>query len=574
MHDLEDGVSDQVGAGSMRVDNIDGKTMSVARGRGAVSSVSRDATELAIDVLKDGGNAFDASFALAFALAVSHPQAGNLGGGGYLLFKEAHRDAPLLYNYRERSSSQARREAYLDDTGNPHPDLTSLGPAAVCVPGTVKAFFTLQKEYGVLKAEDLLNRLSDLARKGCRITEYQAQCLNRLRPKLEISPATREILVKEKGPFQQGDLIRNPDLGHTFEVLAAEGANSFYEGEIAEQIERNLSENGGFVGVKDLMKYEISAPDAVKTELGGYTVWTVAPEGGGSILIEIINILNHRDFLKTRPHTPDYYHYLAQAAKIAFVDRMDYMGEHGFEDNDTYAAIYSDKSNRQRFKLIDTERDIPTEEFLSKLNKIEIIGMLSGRVGGSETTHFSVVDTQGNAVSNSYTLNLRYGSKWTVEGTGILMNGSTDSFSFVPGKANYFGVIGNSANMFEPDKRPASNMAPVLVTRGRDVLLLIGSPGGPTIPTSIAGILFSVLVHGVDPVESIREGRIHHQAWPDILFREDYPPLVEKIDTLVEKGYTIKQRHEPIGDMHTVFADKNGYTAVSDYRRRGAAGSL
>jgi gamma-glutamyltranspeptidase/glutathione hydrolase len=558
----------------MQFDNSDGKTMSVARGRGAVSSVSMDATALAVDVLKDGGNAFDASFALAFALAVCHPQAGNLGGGGYLLFKEAQREAPVLYNYRERSSSQARREVYLDNTGNPDPDLTSLGPAAVCVPGTVKAFFSLQKEYGVLKAEDLLKNLSDLARKGCRITEYQAQCLNRLRPKLQISPGSRKILVKEKGTFQQGDLIRNTDLGRTFEVLAAEGANSFYKGEIAEQIERNLSDNGGFVCVEDLKKYEISTHAPVKTELGGYTVWTVAPEGGGSILIEIINILNQRDFLNIRPHTPDFYHYLAQAAKIAFIDRMDYMGEHAFEENDTYAAILSNKSNLHRFKLIDIERDIPTEEYLSKLNKNEIVGMLSRGVGGSETTHFSVVDTEGNAVSNSYTLNLRYGSKWTVEGTGILMNGSTDSFSFVPGKENYFGVIGNRANMFEPNKRPASNMAPVLVTRGRDVHMLIGSPGGPTIPTSIAGILFSVLIHDVDPVESIREGRIHHQAWPDTLFREDTTPLVEKIDTLAGKGYTIEQRHEPIGDMQTVYADKNGYTAVSDYRRQGTAGSL
>ena len=567
-------MSEQYGQYRMELDNTGGKSLSVARGRGAVSSVSQDATALAIDVLKDGGNAFDAAFVLAFALAVSHPQAGNLGGGGYLLFKESQSDVPVVYNYRERSSAQARYEKYLTDKGEADPALTSLGPPSVCVPGTVKAFFTLQKEYGALKAKDLLRTLADLARQGCRITGYQAQCLNRLRPSLNQSPGTRKILVKEKGPFQQGDLLQNPDLAHTFEVLAEDGSASFYRGEIAERIEQNLTTNGGFVSVEDLMKYDINICKPIATELNGYNIWTVPPEGGGSILIEIINILKHEGFFNIEPYTTDYYHYLAQAAKIAFVDRMDYMGDCSFGDNDTYAAISSDKSNLHRFNLIEADRDIPTDEYLLKLNKNETAAMLRGEGGSSNTTHFSIVDTQGNAVSNSYTLNLRYGSKWTVEGTGILMNGSTDCFSFIPGKPNYFGVIGNSANQFAPDKRPSSNMSPVLVTRGKDVHLLIGSPGGPTIPTSIAGVLFSVLAHGVNPGVSIGEGRIHHQAWPDTLFREDDKPLITKIDTLAAKGYTIEQRHEPIGDMHAVFRGHNGYTAISDYRREGAAGAL
>jgi gamma-glutamyltranspeptidase/glutathione hydrolase len=558
----------------MQFEEVNGRILSVAKGRGVVSSVSQDASVFAVDVLKDGGNAFDAAFALAFALAVCHPQAGNLGGGGYLLFKPARSSTPLMYNYRERSSLQANRESYLNDHGEPDPEKTSFGPQSVCVPGTVKAFFTLHKEFGSLDSKHMLNKLSDLARSGCRITEYQAQCLNRLRPKLIQSPGTRKILTKEEGKYTGGDLLYNPDLGDTFEILAAEGWRSFYGGEIAEKIEESVSGNGGFVRVEDLKQYEISMPDPITTELQGHTIFTVPPEGGGSILIEIINILNNEGFARLEPYTPQYYHYLAQAAKIAFIDRMDYMGEYAYRENEVYTSLTDTKTNLHRFNLIESNRDIPTPEYLKKLYKTATAKMLGGFEGGTDTTHFSIADTQGNAVSNSYTLNLRYGSKWTVDGTGILMNGTTDSFSFVPGKSNYFGVVGNHANTFEPDKRPASNMAPVLVMRGKDVHFLMGSPGGPTIPTSIAGVLFAVLLHGLDPRRCIAEGRIHHQAWPDTLFREDDPVLIEKINTLAEKGYHIEQRHEPIGDMHAVYQNGDAYTAVSDYRRQGAAASL
>jgi gamma-glutamyltranspeptidase/glutathione hydrolase len=566
-------LSEHDGTNQNRISHKEEDAVRVAKGKGAVSSVSRNATDLAIDVLADGGNAYDAAFVLAFALAIYHPQAGNLGGGGYLLFK-TESGSPLLYNYRERSSSHARLEHYLNSSGNADPDVTSLGPSSVCVPGTVQAFFILQKEYGKLRTRDLLNTLAKKAEEGCSITRYQAACLNRLRSKLTQSPGTRRILVKEQGQYEPGDIIQNPDLGHTLSILAAGGPDTFYQGEIAEQIEKSITENGGYLCVDDLKKYEISTPEPIQTELNGYTIWSVPPEGGGSILIEIINILKHEGFLAAKPYTPDYYHYLAQAAKIAFIDRMDYMGAYGFEDNATYRAMSHKNSNLRRFTLIDAERDIPTAEYLSKLNKNDTMKMFQGMHDNSNTTHFSIVDAQGNAVSNSYTLNLRYGSKWTVEGTGLLMNGSTDSFSFVPGKANYFGVVGNNANMFEPNKRPASNMAPVLVTKNNDPYLLIGSPGGPTIPTSIAGVLFAVLVHGMDPRRCIAEGRIHHQAWPDTLFREDDPSLINNLKSLAKKGYDIQQRHEPIGDMHVVLHDQEGSTAISDFRREGAAGAL
>jgi gamma-glutamyltranspeptidase/glutathione hydrolase len=565
---------DQYDQYRMKLDGVLRRPLSVARGGCAVASVSGEASKLAVDVLKDGGNAFDAAFMLALALSVCHPQAGNLGGGGYLIFKEAHSKAPLVYDYRERSSSHAKREYYLTKDGTANPELTAFGPSSVCVPGTVSAFYTLQRRYGVLNPKDLLVRLAALARRGCSITDYQAQCLNRLRPKLMYSPGSRKIYVKERGSFQQGEFLPNADLAKTFESLAREGEDSFYRGEIAERIERDLSAHGGYVTVGDLQSYTVREARPIASELNGFTIWTVPPEGGGAILIEIINILKREEFFNMHPSTVEFYHYLAQAAKLSFIDRMAYMGDCEYERIETYTSIFDQDNTQNHYSLIEADRDIPTEEYLTKLHHEGLLDAAEPRTGGLQTTHFSILDDRGNAVSNSYTLNLRYGSKWTVEGTGVLMNGSTDSFSFVPGKPNYFGMVGNRVNLFEPNKRPASNMAPVLVTKGRDVHLLIGTPGGPTIPTSLAAILFALLVHGISPEECIREGRIHHQAWPDVLFRENDGRLIQKEKDLAAKGYTIRQRNEPIGDMHGIFRDEHGYFAVSDYRRGGVALSI
>jgi gamma-glutamyltranspeptidase/glutathione hydrolase len=531
-----------------------------------------EATKLAVDVLRDGGNAFDAAFMLAFALAVCHPQAGNLGGGGYLVFKRESEGEPVVFNYREQSPVAATMQAFLSAEGEADPERTAFGPSSACVPGTVRAFFTLQARYGVLNPRNLLSALAELARNGCRMTSYQAQCLNRLAPKLSASPESRDIFVKEEGTFQAGDVLRNPHLGDTFETLAQEGAGAFYAGVIAERIEESLVSHGGFMTVDDLMRYEIRVVKPISTELGGYRIWTVPPEGGGALLLEILNILNRREFLDLEPYTPEFYHYLSQAAKITFIDRTMYMGDGNYENIAEYASIFDPGFMQNRFASIEKNRDIPTDEYVSKLYGRGFSGM-GTTSSGTQTTHFSITDSEGNAVSNSYTLNLRYGSKWSVERTGILMNGSVDSFAFVPGKPNYFGVMGNEMNLFAPNKRPASNMAPVMVTKNGKVHFLIGSPGGPTIPTSLAAILFSVLVHGIDPAQSIMEGRVHHQAWPDVLYRERDEATIPILAKLQLKGYNIEERKEPIGDMQAIIRGEENYVAISDFRREGGAAS-
>lgn len=540
--------------------------VSTAWGRGAVVSASAQSSALAVAVLQDGGNAFDAAFVLAFALAVDHPQAGNLGGGGYLLFREKGA-APKVFNYREQASWSAKREDFLLPDGSPDPERTAFGPASVCVPGTVKAFFELQARYGKLKTGDLLRSVARHAEEGAVVTQYEADCLNRLAPKLACSPEAKRIYVKD-APFQAGDRLRNPALARTLEVLAGEGEAAFYRGAIAEQLVSDLAANGGHLTAEDLAGYEVREVDPISVEVAGKRVWSVPPEGGGAMLLEILAILDRPAFRALPFDSSAYHHHWTQACKMAFIDRMDYLGDLPLEGNAVYRDLLTAAYAERLFDLIDGSKDTPTDQLAQRM------GATRGgdaKVSGRNTTHFAVIDAEGNAVSNSYTMNLRYGSKWAVAGAGFLLNGSLDSFSFVQGKENYFGVLGSGPNLFAPGKRPASNMAPVLVTSVHGVEMALGTPGGPTIPTTLAHILCATLIHGQAPEAVVRASRLHHQGWPDKLSHEpgfDRPELLEALATL---GHHVKDKQELIADVQGIFRDGDGFLGVSDYRREGKA---
>jgi gamma-glutamyltranspeptidase/glutathione hydrolase len=530
--------------------------VSTAWGKGAIASASRQASELAIQVLKDGGNAFDAAFATAFSLCIYHPQAGNLGGGGYLLF-QAKGARPKVFNYREQAPMGAPQAGFLRPDGSVDPDKTSFGPTSVCVPGTVKAFFELQRRHGKLKPGDLLLAVAQRARDGAIVTQYEADCLNRLGPKLAASPEARRLYVRAE-PFQAGDTLPNAALAETLTVLAREGEQAFYRGSIAEQLVTDLQAHGGFLAAEDLADYAIREADPISVEVAGRQVWTVPPEGGGAMLLEILSILDQEAFRHCDYGSPDYYHYLAQASKLAFIDRMDYLGD--IPPGSSYRQLLTRESADRRFDRINPFCDTPTVALAAGL-----------KTAGKNTTHFAIIDADGNAVSNSYTLNLRYGSKWAVAGAGFLLNGSIDSFSFIEGKENYFGVIGSTPNLFAPGKRPASNMAPVLVTSGAAVEMVLGTPGGPTIPTTLANMLAATLIHGVDPEPLVRASRLHHQGWPDTLYHEPGFDRPDLLAAMASMGYLVKDKQELISDVHGVFKRGEHVQSVSDYRREGLA---
>jgi len=540
--------------------------VSTARGKGAVASASRQASELALAVLQDGGNAFDAAFALAFSLCLYHPQAGNIGGGGYLLFKEKGAD-PRVLSYREQAPAGVRREAFLLPDGSPDPDRTAFGPASVCVPGTVKAFFMLQQRHGRLKAKTLLLGIARRAEAGAVVTQYEADCLNRLGPKLAASPESRRIYVKAE-PFRAGDLLFNPHLVKTFELLAREGEGAFYRGRIAERIVKDLEANGGFITAEDLAGYTVREVEPIFIELRGRRVWTVPPEGGGAILLEILNILGRDAFRHCAFDGAEYHHYLAQASKMAFIDRLDYLGDVDLGGNATYGDLFTQAYAERLFAEIHPGKDRPTDGLADWMRAGR---RATGRDTGLDTTHFAIIDAEGNSVSNSYTMNLRYGSKWSVDGAGFLLNGSVDSFSFIEGRENYYGVTGSQPNLFAPGKRPASNMAPVLVTGAGEVEAVLGTPGGPTIPTALANLLMATLVHGKAPEAVIAAGRLHHQGWPDLLAHEPGFERPELLAALARMGYTLKDKHELIADVHGVWRTGAQCLGVSDYRREGKA---
>ena len=544
--------------------------VSVARGRGAVASASRQASELAVAVLQDGGNAFDAAFATAFALAIYHPQAGSLGGGGYLLFQERGAE-PKVFSYREQAPAGATREAFLLADGSPDPDKTAFGPTSVCVPGTVKAFFALQKRYGRLRAGDLLRAIAKRAEAGAVVTQYEADCLNRLAPKLAESPESLRIYVRSE-PFRAGDLLPNPALARTLEVLAREGEAAFYRGRIAEQIVTDLEANGGFVRGEDLADYAFREETPMVLDLEGRRVWSVRPEGGGAMLLEILAILDRPGFRAQPFGGAGYHHHLAQAAKMAFIDRLDYLGDVPLGQNATFRDLLDRDTTGRLFELIDPARDTATDQLARRIRAGRPgVPKPEAHLGGSNTTHFAIIDAEGNAVSNSYTMNLRYGSKWSVAGAGFLLNGSVDSFSFLEGQENYYGILGSTPNLFAPGKRPSSNMAPILVTGPQGVEAVLGTPGGPTIPTTMANVLAATLLFGQAPDAVLAVDRLHHQGWPDVLAHEPGFDRPELLAELAGMGYPLKDKHELIADVHGVWRSEAGCLAVSDYRREGCA---
>ena len=344
----------------------------------------------------------------------------------------------------------------------------------MCVPGTVKAFFELHRRHGRKAAADLLREVARRAEAGVPVTQYEADCLNRLAPRLAVSPEARRIYVRDR-PYQAGDPLVNPSLARTLEELAREGEGAFYRGRIAELLVADLAANGGFVTAADLAAYQVREVQPLALEIQGRQVWTVPPEAGGAMLLEILAILDQPEVRRLAWGGPDYHHRLAQACKMAFIDRMDYLGDVPLGDNTTYRGLLGRDRADRWFACIDPARDTATGDLAAR--------MRTGRPGprrhesGHDTTHFAVIDAEGNAVSNSYTMNLRYGSKWAVAGAGFLLNGSIDSFSFVEGKENYYGVVGSAPNLFAPGKRPASNMAPVLVTGPRGCGSGPGHPG-------------------------------------------------------------------------------------------------
>ena len=513
----------------------------------AVASRHHIATDIGIKVLEEGGNAIDAAVAVAFALAVVNPSAGNLGGGGFMLIHLAEKTETISIDYRERAPIKSFEKMFQDDSGQIVKGLSLNSILASGVPGTVSGLFYASEKFGTYDIKDLINPSIGLAREGFTLSSFQADNLNKHKQKFSKNKEAKKIFTRPNG-FSKGDILVQKNLANTLERIAQNGKKEFYSGETAKKIANFFQNNGGILSFQDLNQYNLRI---LKPVCGSYRVYEICsmapPSSGGIALIQILNILENVDLSSFDHNSEEYLKILISAMDYAYKDRAEYLGDPSFFDV-PQNLLTSKKYAKNIYKLIQKEK-LPTK---ATINIIE----------SDETTHFSILDKWGNAVSNTYTLNTAYGSGIIPTGTGILMNNEMDDFSSKPGYPNAYGLIGSEANKIEPKKTPLSSMSPVIVFNDNKPFLITGSPGGSTIITSVLQEILNVLDFQYSLEESSKKSRIHYQHLPDILFHEKFD------DNLIKSlRKDRKLMNRKLGETHSILLKKDGLEAFSDKRR-------
>ena len=513
----------------------------------AVATRHHLATNIGMKILEDGGNAIDAAIAVAFALAVVNPSAGNLGGGGFMLLHLAETNETISIDYRERAPIKSYEKMFQDKSGKVIKGLSLNSILASGVPGTVSGMFFASERYGTIEIKNLIKPAIELAKKGFALSDFQAKNLNRYKEKFSKNKEAKEIFTRPN-EFFQGDILVQTNLAVTLERIAKNGKEEFYSGETAKRISNFFKENGGILSIEDLNQYKLRVLDPVCGSYRLYKICSMAPPSSGGIaLIQILNILENIDLNKLEHNSEKYLKILIAAMDYAYKDRAEYLGDADF----TFVPqelLTSKKYAEDIYQLIQKKKTP------SKIN----VNIMEGE----ETTHFSIVDKWGNAVSNTYTLNTAYGSGIIPTGTGILMNNEMDDFSSKPGYPNAYGLIGSEANKIEPRKTPLSSMSPVIVFRDGKPYLITGSPGGSTIITSVLQEILNILDFKMSLEESSRKKRIHFQHLPNILFHEQFD------DSLVESLKKEKRLvNRKLGEIHSILLKEDGIEAFSDERR-------
>ena len=513
----------------------------------AVATRHHLATDIGMNVLEEGGNAIDAAVAVAFALAVVNPSAGNLGGGGFMLLHLAETNETLSIDYRERAPKKSFETMFQDNSGKVIKGLSLDSILASGVPGTVSGMFYASEKFGTIDIKSLINPSINLAKEGFVLSDFQAKNLNKYKKKFSKNKDAKEIFTRPNG-FSEGDILIQKNLANSLRKIAQNGKEEFYSGETAKKIANFFQTNGGFLSYEDLNQYKIRILEPVCGSYRLYKVCSMAPpSSGGVALIQILNILENINLSEIDHNSKEYLKILISSMDFAYRDRAIYLG-----DPDYYKVpqdlLTSKKYAEDIYNLI-KEKELP-----SKVN-VKILE-------SEETTHFSIVDKWGNAVSNTYTLNTAYGSGIIPTGTGILMNNEMDDFSSKPGYPNTYGLIGSVANKIEPRKTPLSSMSPVIVFRDNKPYLITGSPGGSTIITSVLQEILNVLDFQMSLEESSKKSRIHFQHLPDILFHE---PLDDNLIEFLKKDKKLISRK--LGEIHSILLKKDSIEAFSDNRR-------
>jgi gamma-glutamyltranspeptidase/glutathione hydrolase len=531
-----------------------------------VVSQDRQASAVGLEVMQRGGNAVDAAVATAFALAVTLPRAGNIGGGGFMLIHLVDPGQNIAIDYRERAPAAADRDMFLDADGNASSELSRYSGLAVGVPGTVAGLALAHKRYGSgrLSFADLVEPAIRLARDGFTVTPDLADILRdeAIRKRLTDDPEARAMFYPGGEPPAAGETLRIPALAATLQRIADDGPNGFYKGPVAEAIARTVTRMGGRMTVEDLAAYVPLERAPVTGTFNGWEIVSMPPPSSGGIhLIEMLNILEPLPLGELGLNSAATIHYMAEAARRAYADRAVYLGDPDYVDIPV-ASLTSKAYAAQLRDEIDPDRATPSAEVVADPAKLPH--------ESDQTTHFSVVDGAGNAVSNTYTLNFSFGVGVAAEGVGVLLNNELDDFSAKPGVPNAYGLVGGAANAVEPDKRPLSSMTPTVVLRDGRVVLVTGSPGGSRIITTVMQIILNATVHGRDIATATAAPRVHHQWQPDyIRVEEGISP--DTVRLLEAKGHTVKVE-DAMGSTQSIEVGPDGSLAgASDPRTPGGA---
>ncbi|HTY85809.1 MAG TPA: gamma-glutamyltransferase [Silvibacterium sp.] len=503
-----------------------------------VVTVHHLATDAGVEILKQGGNAIDAAVATGFALAVVHPLAGNIGGGGFMLVHFAAGNNTFI-DYRERAPLAATPDMYLDAKGNVIPDASITGYKAIGVPGSVAGMLYAEKKYGKLTLAKVMAPAIKLASQGFVLTEEEAAVLHD--ETLSMFPESKRIFQRDGNFYKPGDLFKQPELAATLKTIAAD-PDDFYHGRIAKQLAADMQKNGGLITTEDLARYSVKEREPVTGTYKDYTIISAPPpSSGGVVLIEALNILEGYNLSRWKDRTPDEMHLIVESYRRAYMDRTDYMGDPDYVKIPVDQLI--DKKYAAAWRTsIAAESATPSKDLKRPAGFLPPPPTMSDvRRESTQTTHYSVVDADGNAVAVTTTLNNEFGSGVTATGLGFLLNDEMDDFAAKLGVPNMYGLIQGPANTIAPGKRPLSAMTPTIVLQDNKLRFVLGSPGGGRIITTVANIFLSAAEEGLNIQEAVDAPRFHHQYLPDILFME--PGFSDStVEGLRALGYQLKIR--------------------------------
>ena len=531
---------------------------------GMVVSASRLASDAGVNILKKGGNAIDAAVATGFTLAVTHPQAGNIGGGGFLVAHTAYGESFSL-DFREMAPSMAHRDMYLDDSSNVVPGLSLYSHLAAGTPGSVDGLLRIWRDHGSgnISLRQLLLPAIQLAERGFPISYGFARVLNIFHDFFINDDGAKAVFIKKNGePWRAGDKLVQRVLSRTLKLISRKGRAGFYEGKTAQLIKREMAEGNGFITKDDLDNYRSVYRTVVTENFKNLDIISMGPpSSGGVLLIQMLNMLEQYPLDTLGWNSSDYIHLLTEIERRAYADRAEHMGDPDFWEVPV-SMLVSKEYAFERIQNISMEK-------ATKSSVVKAGDPLAYE--SRETTHYSVIDKNGNAVSVTTTLNTGFGCGVLVEGAGFFLNNEMDDFSAKPGTPNIFGLIGNEANAIQPYKRPLSSMTPTIVLKNGEPFLIIGTPGGSTIITTVMQIILNVAIHGMDIQEAVSVPRVHSQWLPDAIIVEERSLSKDVEQNLINRGHIIRSyRWGTIGQANGIMIGEKGFYGGADPRGENA----